>query len=119
MRGDNVDKLTDADLERLKGLYEKAKDCDSTYAEIKAWTGAIDNAFPALLARIEADREDAERYQWLRDNAILEDLYDLRGTGPSSWDWVIRIPTGESGGVKPKKLIPFDEAIGAARKGRT
>ena len=60
MRGDNVDKLTDADLERLKGLYEKAKDCDSTYAEIKAWTGAIDNAFPALLARIEADRNELQ-----------------------------------------------------------
>ena len=89
-------------------------------ADIKdsRWIAEFHNAFPALLARIEADREDAEWYQWLRDNAILEDLYDLRGTGPSSWDWVIRIPTGESGGVKPKKLIPFDEAIGAARKER-
>ena len=33
---------------------------------------AIKNAFPALVAAIEAAREDAERYQWLRDTKKAE-----------------------------------------------
>jgi hypothetical protein len=61
----------------------------------------------------ESLKKDAERYRWLRENAMLRDPYDM-GYGPSSWNWTIELETGKSGGRTPPNSTPtFDETVDA------
>ena len=56
-------------------------------------------------------KKDAERYRWLRENAVLRDPYDM-GYGP--WNWTIELETGKSGGRAPPNSTPtFDETVDA------
>jgi len=74
-------------------------------------TEIIDNLKNGI-TREEQDRRDAARYRYLKRRAVLEDLYDLTGHGSSSWDWAVRLETGESkGSTPPENTADFDTVV--------